>query len=107
MVRGILIIMNKLTYKDNLRRRQNYKLENKKILKKSILYNLHLKNSVRINISSNLFSETKNHSKVILNNRCIISGRRSKVNKNLKFSRLCFIRYARSCFISGIRKSCW
>jgi len=99
--------MNKLNYRDNLKRKKNYKLENKKMLKKSIIYNLYLKNSTRINISSKLFNDSKDHSKVILNNRCIASGRKSKIGKNLKFSRLFLIKFARYSLISGLRKSYW
>lgn len=99
--------MNKFNYNDNLKRNNCYNFENKKLLKKSILNNLYLKNSIRMKISSGLFNENKLHSKVILKNRCIITGRKSKISKNLKFSRLCLRRLARSCSISGIRKSSW
>ena len=104
---GTSTIMNKFNYKDKLRRTINYELENKKKIKKSMLYNLNLKTSTRINITSILFNVDKQHSKIILNDRCVISGRSSKFSKNLKFSRLNFIRLARSCSISGLRKSYW
>tara|TARA_B100000767_G_C19558171_1_gene447904 strand:- start:292 stop:591 length:300 start_codon:yes stop_codon:yes gene_type:complete len=99
--------MNKFNYSDNIKRKNCYNRENKKLLKKSILNNLFLKNSIRMKISYDLFNENKMHSKVILKNRCIITGRKSKIRKNLNFSRLCFRRLARSCSISGIRKSSW
>ena len=99
--------MNKFNHKDKLRRAINYKLENKKKIKKSMLYNLNLKTSTRINITSALFNSNKQHSKIILNDRCVISGRSSKFSKYLKFSRLSLIRLARSCSISGLRKSYW
>ena len=97
--------MNKFNYQDNLKRKKSYKLENRKKLKKSILYNFYLKNSIRINTSNNLFNGIKDHS-TSLNNRCVLSGRKSKVN-NVRLSRICFRNLARSCLISGIRKSFW
>lgn len=97
--------MNKISVKDHLKRENSYKLENKKMLRKSVVYNLYIKNSLRIKISYKLFNDIKDHSIVFLNNRCVISGRKSKIG-NLKFSRICFRRFARSCLISGIRKSC-
>lgn len=98
--------MNKYNYQDNLKRKKSYKLENKKKLRKSIIYNFYLNNSIRINTSNGFFNGNKDHSEVHLNNRCVLSGRKSKVN-NLKVSRIYFRNLARSCFISGIRKSFW
>lgn len=99
--------MNKYNNIDNYNRKKFYNLENKKFVKKSLVYNLSLKNSVRCQVSLNLHDNFKKHYKHVLTNRCFLSGRKSRINKNLNISRLCFLRLARKCFISGIRKSSW
>ena len=53
------------------------------------------------------FNLNGEYSKVLLNNRCVLTGRYSKIAKNLNFSRISFLRLSRLGFISGIKKSYW
>jgi len=49
---------------------------------------------------------TKNQNKTKFVNRCIFTARRAKFNKNFKkFSRLSFLKLARSGAINGIKKA--
>ena len=70
--------MNKLVYKDHKRRNILLHIEKKKFIKKSFFNNTLLKNSFRIKSNSKLYK----FSKVKLNNRCIVTGRKSKIAKN-------------------------
>ena len=99
--------MNKYILIDKLNRNYFKSSENKKIVKKGIIFNRILKSSVRNNISFNLNEESKKHSKVILTKRCILTGRKSKINRKFNVSRLCLLRLFRKCSIPGIRKSSW
>ena len=99
--------MNKYNFIDRLNRKYFKSLENKKLIKKSISFNTTLKNSIRNKITSKLNEESKKHSKVILTKRCILTGRKSQINKNFNVSRLCLLRLFRKCSIPGIRKSSW
>lgn len=99
--------MNKLLYKDNKNRKKIYGVENKNFIKKNISKNFKFKNSIRINSNFSLFNSNNINSKVILNKRCILTGRNSKIAKNFNFSRISFLRISRLGYISGIRKSCW
>jgi len=95
--------MNKFLYKDLKKRNILLKIEKKNFIKKSFFNNTLLKNSFRIKSNSKLCKI----SKINLNNRCIVTGRKSKIAKNLNFSRIYLLKLSRSGFISGIIKSCW
>ena len=97
--------MHKFVYKDHKRRKILSHIEKKNFVKKIFFNNTLLKNSFRINSKSN--SNFYKISKVKLNNRCIVTGRKAKIAKNLNFSRIQLLKLSRSGFISGIRKSCW
>lgn len=99
--------MNKYLYKDKLKRQKFYEKEHNIFIKKNISKNLNFKNSIRINANFSLFNLNGEYSKVLLNNRCVLTGRYSKIAKNLNFSRISFLRLSRLGFISGIKKSYW
>jgi len=46
-------------------------------------------------------------SKVYITNRCTLTGRRKYINKFYRFSRIEFLKLARSGNISNLRKSTW
>lgn len=51
---------------------------------------------------------TKNQNKTKFVNRCILTARKAKFNKNFKnFSRLSFLKLARSGTINGVKKASW
>lgn len=99
--------MNKYLYKDKLNRKKFYRKEQNIFIKKNISKNLNFKNSIRINANFSLFNLNGKYSRVLLNNRCILTGRYSKIAKNFNFSRISFLRLSRLGYISGIKKSYW
>ena len=78
----------------------------KKILS-SIFKNSSLSVFIRWNALNKLNNFPKNTSKVRVNQRCIVTGRNSKINKRFKFSRLQFLQLSRKGLISGIKNSTW
>lgn len=99
--------MNKFLYKDKNNRKNFYKKESLNFTKKIISKNLKLKNSIRINANFSLYNSKRSNFKVVLNKRCILTGRNSKIAKNFNFSRISFLSISRLGYISGIRKSYW
>jgi len=99
--------MNKFLYKDKKNRILFYKIENNKFIKKNIINNMKIKNTFRLKSSFDSYElNIYRNSKEKLNKRCLITGRNSKIATNLHFSRIQFLRFARSGSIYGIRKSC-
>lgn len=99
--------MKNSIHKDINKRRNIYKLENKKLILKSISKNTSLTNSIRLNANLKLFNLSSKHSKIDSVNRCIFTGRKSKISKKYRFSRISFFKVASSGSIFGIRKSSW
>jgi small subunit ribosomal protein S14 len=92
----------------NFKKRNLFKKqEKKKILCKSILYNLKLKPEIRWQF--NLFSNKLNQkgSRTFVKDRCIITGRSKSNYKDLKISRIKFRELASKGFLPGIRKASW
>jgi len=103
----IISYMKKLIEKDKKRRLLVSKLETKRIILNSIVRNNNLLKRVRWSANLQLSDLFVNSSKSRLVNRCIITGRKSKVIKNYRFSRLSFLRLARNGLILGLKKSSW
>lgn len=99
--------MKKQIVKDLKKRNVVKNFENKKIILKSLNLNNNFKNFVIWNAYTLLISLPKNSSKTRIVDRCIFTGKKSCVNKNFKFSRLFFLKFARFCFIPGLFKSIW
>lgn len=97
--------MKYLIKSDKKKRKLFNKFENNKIIFKSISKNFSLKNSTRLN-SIMVLSKIP-CSKVKIVDRCVISGRKSKISKKYKFSRLKLLKFSRLGYILGIRKSKW
>lgn len=97
--------MKKLVYKDMSKRNLVSKFELKKNLLKSIYKNSCLTTFMRLKALNSLINLPKNGNLTRVSNRCIITGRNSKNNKHYRFSRLVFLRLAKSGHIAGIRKS--
>jgi len=99
--------MKKLIYKDNKKRTTVHNFEKKKKILSSIFKNNSLSIFIRWNALNKLSNSPKNVNSVRLNQRCIITGRKTKTNKIFKFSRLKFLQLARKGSISGIKNSSW
>ena len=76
--------MKKLIYKDNKKRTTVHNFEKKKKILSSIFKNNSLSIFIRWNALNKLSNSPKNVNSVRLNQRCIITGRKTKTNKILR-----------------------
>jgi small subunit ribosomal protein S14 len=99
--------MKNLVQKDKQFRIDVKKFERKRLIFKSIIKNTYLADIVRWNAVLKFSQLPSNSSKVYLTNRCTLTGRRKYINKFYRFSRIEFLKLARSGTISNLRKSTW
>jgi small subunit ribosomal protein S14 len=99
--------MKKLVQKDKQFRSSVKNFEQKRLILKSIIKNTYLIDLVRWNAILKLTQLPSNSSKVYITNRCTLTGRRKYINKFYRFSRIEFLKLARSGNISNLRKSTW
>ena len=99
--------MKKLVHKDKQFRSSVKKFERKRLILKSIIKNTYLTDLVRWNAILKLTQLPSNSSKVYVTNRCTLTGRRKYINKFYRFSRIEFLKLARSGNISNLRRSTW
>jgi len=92
--------------KDKRKRNLHLDLENKRIILKNISNNTNVTKPIRWNSELELTNSSFNSSKKNqIVNRCILTGRKSKVAPKFRVSRLSFLKLARNGFISGLKKS--
>ena len=99
--------MNKKKRKDKSIRNSYFLFETKRKILKSLKKNTNLNRLTNWNSVSLLTNSKLNYSNVQVVNRCVLSFRKSKYTKNLKFSRLQFLKLARNGFINGLKKGVW
>lgn len=99
--------MKNLVQKDKQYRLEIKKFERKRLILKSIIKNAYLADLIRWNAVLKLTQLPTNSSKVYVTNRCTLTGRRKYINKFYRFSRIEFLKLARSGNISNLRKSTW
>lgn len=99
--------MKNQLHKDKNKRNFSLKFEKKHFILKSLMKNTNTIKTLRWNTSLKLTSLDLKHSFVKTVNRCILTGRKNKFNKNFKFSRLTFLKLARNGYINGLFKSSW
>jgi small subunit ribosomal protein S14 len=99
--------MKKLIAKDLTTRKTVVQFEKKKIILNSIFKNINLVNFVRWKASMLLVSLPKKSNKTRISNRCILTGRKKKIHKKYKFSRIVFFNLANAGLISGLKKATW
>ena len=99
--------MKNLVQKDKQFRSDVKKFERKRLILKSIIKNTYLADIIRWNAVLKLTKLPSNTSKVYITNRCTLTGRRKYINKFYRFSRIEFLKLARSGKISNLRKSTW
>ena len=90
--------------KDKNKRILSSKIENKRIILKSIACNNKISKIIRWNCELKLTTLPSNNFKTSIVNRCILTGRKGKFNKEFRFSRLSFLKLARNGFIGGLKK---
>ena len=75
---------------------------------KNLVQNSNLSFIIKWNAILQMSNLTKNQNKTKFVNRCILTARKAKFNKNFKnFSRLSFLKLARSGTINGVKKASW
>ena len=99
--------MKNLVQKDKQFRSYVKKFERKRLILKSIIKNTYLTDLIKWNAILKLTQLPSNSSKVYITNRCTLTGRRKYINKFYRFSRIEFLKLARSGNISNLRKSTW
>lgn len=90
--------------KDKNKRNLNSKIENKRVILKSIIYNNKISKIIRWNCELELTNISSINFKTGIVNRCVFTGRKGKFNKQFRFSRLSFLKLARNGFIGGLKK---
>ena len=99
--------MKYLNQKDKKFRKKVSKLERKRLILKSIIKNTYLANNIKWNAVLKFTELPNSSSKISINNRCTLTGKRKYINKFYRFSRIEFLKLARSGNISNLRKSTW
>ena len=99
--------MKKLIEKDKKIRKAIKNSEKKKFILKTILNNANLPYLLRFNAFNNLNSITKNASKTLISNRCVATINKKKFGKLTHYSRIFFLKLARSKKIHGITPASW
>lgn len=99
--------MKKQVRKDNYLRQSYLTYQNNKFIISYSLNNLLFLHSVRINLLKQKSELPKNSLLVRCILRCIVTGRRKRLNKWFCFSRLVLLRFFRSRMLSYWKKSKW
>ena len=99
--------MKKLVRKDFNKRQKCFSKEKRRIILKNIKNNCIFSIKIRYKANSNLFLNFKKDSFNQTVNRCILTGRKKRLNNLYSFSRISFLHLVRSGFIFGLKKSSW
>ena len=99
--------MKYLFIKDKKRRKLVKKLELKKVILKSIIYNIRLPYSIREYLFIDLCNLTKDSSKTRIRNRCLFTNRSRFVLTKYKLSRHYFKFLVSKKKIVGISRESW
>ena len=99
--------MKKLIKKDNKNREHLLQDQLKRFVFGHITKNDNFSVTARWKALVELSRIIKNSSPTAFVNRCILTGRRKRINKRYSFSRIMFLNLARLGLINGIKKSSW
>lgn len=99
--------MKKLIEKDKKIRKTVQKFEKKTLILKSIRNNQNLPIITRFNASNALNQHEKRVSKSLISNRCTLTINKKKFGKLTHYSRVLFLKLARTKKIYGLTKSIW
>lgn len=100
--------MKNLNQKDKRKRNSVNTIETKRFILKNIVNNSDLPKFIRWNASSQLATKfNHNNSKISLNNRCMQTNRKVRLNKRFNYSRIKFRQLAQKGLIVGLKKSSW
>lgn len=99
--------MKKLVEKDKKIRGKVNQLEKKVFILKTIRNNSNLPYLLRFNASDCLNSMPKKASKSLISNRCVSTINKKKFGKLTNYSRIFFLKLAKSKKIYGLTKASW
>lgn len=99
--------MKKLLQKDKKNRFIVKNFERKRFILKSIIKNLSISKLIRWNAGLKVSNFPSKSSEIFIVKRCILTGRKKRINKYFSFSRLEFLKIIRSGKVYGMRKSSW
>jgi hypothetical protein len=99
--------MKKQVRKDQYLRQDYMTYQSHKFILSYSLNNFLLLNSVRVNLSKQMLESPKNSLLIRCVLRCILTGRRKRLNKWFSFSRLVLLRLFRARMLFNWKKSKW
>lgn len=99
--------MGKLNYKDKSNRFFLLQQERQRFVLKNVVKNTNFIKLIRWKAFIDLNKMLKMSSSIYYVNRCILTGRRKRVNRLYSFSRIMFLRLVRFGYLNGLKKSSW
>lgn len=99
--------MKNVVEKNKIKRKTVLEFETKRLILKSIIRNTNLLKRARWAANLELSDLSVNSSRSRVVNRCVLTGRKSKVRNMYHFSRLTFLKMAKNGLISGLKRSSW
>ena len=99
--------MKKLVEKDKKIRKIVEKLEKKTFILKTLRNNQNLPVTTRFNALNTLNQFEKKVSRTLISNRCILTVNKKKFGKWTHYSRIFFLKLAKTEKIYGLTKSSW
>lgn len=99
--------MKKLIQKDKKNRNRVKRYETYLFIYKNLNNNLNFSKLSRWKSYVSSMNLPFKSSPIQINNRCILTGRKKRINKLYSFSRISFIKLVRSGNINGLKKSSW
>ena len=99
--------MKKLIRKDNYKRQHILKTETNHFVLKNVSNNLNFTPRLRWKAALLLSKKFKNNNLQSIINRCLITGRKKRINKLYSFSRIMFLKLVRFGYLNGLKKSSW
>lgn len=99
--------MKKLVQKDKISRNIVNIYETKKFILKSLFSNTNFSKLIRWKAYSEMNMLPLKSSQVRVTNRCVITGRKKRINSLHSFSRISFLKLARFGRVCGLKKSSW
>jgi len=99
--------MKKLVRKDSKKRARVFSREKKLFVLKNIGKNYSFSTEVKNKTRSNMSVNFEGNSLGQTTNRCVMTGRKKRLNRMFSFSRICFLKLVRMGHLFGFRKSSW
>lgn len=99
--------MFKLIKKDKINRLCLFKHEIKRFIFKNIVKNANFSINIKCRAHLQRSKMPKNSISIVSCNRCILSGRKKRLNNFFSVSRIMFLKLVRFGYLNGLKKACW